>query len=158
MTVEAVKPFWETLPLDHMSAQQWESLCDGCGLCCLQKLEDESDGEIYYTDVACRLLDNNTCCCKQYADRAAHVEQCMVLTPNNLAQSLRWLPDTCAYKLLAQKQSLPVWHPLVSGDSARESGVHAAGVSARGRCVSELQVDADRLDERVVYWVSGFGE
>lgn len=151
--------FWKTLALADMTAEQWESLCDGCGLCCLQKLEDEADGEIYYTDVACRLLDtgtgDNSCRCQQYCDRAAHVENCMVLTPENLQESMRWLPDTCAYKLLAQRQPLPGWHHLVSGDA---NSVHTAGISARGRCVSEHTVDEDALEERIVFWVSGFGE
>jgi uncharacterized cysteine cluster protein YcgN (CxxCxxCC family) len=157
--METRMPFWETLPLTEMTTEQWESLCDGCALCCLQKLEDEDDNEIYYTDVACRLLDvstgSNSCRCQQYSERARHVEHCMVLTPDNLAQSMRWLPDTCAYKLLAQQQPLPHWHPLVSGDS---NSVHHATISARGRCVSELNIAADEFEEHVVYWVKGFGE
>lgn len=152
-------PFWNTLELADMSTEQWESLCDGCGLCCLQKLENEDDGEIYYTDVACRLLDvstgENSCRCQQYGDRAKHVEHCMVLTPDNLQESMRWLPDTCAYKLLAQHLPLPGWHPLVSGSS---NSVHTAGISARGRCISELTIHEDALEERIVFWVSGFGE
>ena len=142
-----------------MTREQWESLCDGCALCCLHKLEDEDDGEIYYTDVACQLLDTstgpNSCRCTHYQGRVEQVAHCMVLTPGNLAQSLRWLPNTCAYKLVAQEKPLPRWHPLVCGDNTR---VHTAGISARGRCVSELTVDEDTLDERVVYWVDGFGE
>jgi hypothetical protein len=152
-------PFWETTALAEMTPSQWESLCDGCALCCLQKLEDEADNEIYYTDVACRLLDIsddcNNCRCQHYPDRTAQVEHCMVLTAENLPQSLRWLPDTCAYKLLAQRQPLPGWHPLITGDT---NSVHAAGISARGRCRSELTVDADALEAHVVYWVNGFGE
>lgn len=150
--------FWKTLSLSEMTPAQWESLCDGCALCCLQKLEDEDDSEIYYTDVACRLLDvsggDNACRCQQYRDRSAHVENCMVLTPDNLQQSIRWLPDTCAYKLLAQQQPLPEWHPLISGDS---DSVHTAGISARGRCIPETAVDGETIEEHVVYWVSGFG-
>jgi uncharacterized cysteine cluster protein YcgN (CxxCxxCC family) len=157
--METAMPFWKTLSLNEMNTEQWESLCDGCGLCCLQKLEDEADGEIYYTDVACRLLDvstgENSCCCQQYNERSQHVEHCMVLTPENLQESIRWLPDTCAYKRLSQQQSLPDWHPLVSGD---RNSVHTAGISARGRCTSESTVDMDALEEHIVYWVSGFSE
>jgi uncharacterized cysteine cluster protein YcgN (CxxCxxCC family) len=152
-------PFWETLALTDMTTEQWESLCDGCALCCLQKLEDEADGEIYYTDVACRLLDlsnsDSNCRCQQYQDRSLQVENCMVLTPDNLHESLCWLPDTCAYKLLAQKKSLPAWHPLITGDN---NSTHTAGISARNRCVSEITVDDDAIEEHIVYWVSGFGE
>ena len=151
--------FWETTALADMTPPQWESLCDGCALCCLQKLEDDTDNEIYYTDVACRLLDVsggcNNCRCQHYTDRTTQVEHCMVLTADNLPQSMRWLPDTCAYKLLAQQQPLPNWHPLITGDA---NSVHAAGISARGRCTSELAVNADALEEHVVYWVSGFSE
>jgi hypothetical protein len=152
-------PFRETLSLAAMSSEQWESLCDGCALCCLQKLEDEDDNEIYYTDVACELLDTGTgassCRCKHYAGREQYVEECMRLTPDNLTETLRWLPDTCAYKLLAQQKPLPSWHPLRTGDP---QSVHTAGMSARGRCVASSTIDPDNLDERVVYWVSGFGE
>lgn len=152
-------PFWETLTLTDMTPDQWESLCDGCALCCLQKLEDEEDGEIYYTDVACRLLNvsnsANSCRCQQYAARQKLVENCMILTPGNLEQSMGWLPDTCAYKLLAQQKPLPAWHPLITGD---RNSAHIAGISARNRCVSETTVDDNSIEEHVVYWVSGFGK
>jgi hypothetical protein len=152
-------PFWENIALPDMTAAQWESVCDGCGLCCLQKLEDEENDEIYYTDVACQLLDisngDNSCRCKHYRDRAAHVEHCMVLTPDNLNEAMRWLPDTCGYKRIAQQQPLPDWHPLLTGDSM---STHAAGMSARGRCVSEMAVDENLIEEHVVFWVEGFGE
>lgn len=151
--------FWETVPLAAMSASQWESLCDGCGLCCLHKLEDEDSGEIYYTDVACSLLDTGTgpdsCRCRHYSERTTHVPGCLVLTPANLGQYLRWLPATCAYKRVAQQQALPDWHPLLSNPA---DSVHRAGISARGRCVPESTVPEDALEERVVYWVSGFGQ
>ena len=152
----STRAFWETTPLANMTADQWESLCDGCGLCCLQKLEDEDDGEIYYTDVSCRLLTvDNGCHCQHYLERATHVEHCLVLTPVNLGDALRWLPDTCAYKRLAQQQPLPDWHPLLTGDS---NSVHSAGISARGRCVSETDIKLDDVEEHVIYWVAGFGE
>ncbi|HSC76103.1 MAG TPA: YcgN family cysteine cluster protein [Pseudomonadales bacterium] len=152
-------PFWETLPLTDMTTEQWESLCDGCGLCCLQKLEDEENGEIYYTNVACRLLDisdgDNACRCQKYQDRSTEVENCMVLTPDNLEQSLGWLPDSCAYKLLSQQKPLPKWHPLISGN---HNSVHAAKISARNRCISEMYVKENDIEEHIVYWVSGFGK
>lgn len=152
-------PFWHNTALTDMTPAQWEALCDGCALCCLHKLEDEDDGEIYYTDVACQLLDTSdgpdSCRCRHYAERATHVAHCMVLTPDNLQQSLRWLPDTCAYKRLTLQQPLPEWHPLITGDS---NSVHTTGISARGRCLPETNVDIDALEEHVVYWVSGFGE
>lgn len=152
-------PFWQTTALADMTPAQWESLCDGCGLCCLQKLEDEDNGEVYYTDVACPLLDTGTgsngCRCTQYADRAALEANCILLTPQNLGEYARWLPDTCGYKRVMQGQPLASWHPLVSGD---RRSVHTAGISAGGRCVSASTVDEDALDEHIVYWVSGFGE
>lgn len=148
--------FWEAVALTDMTSEQWESLCDGCGLCCLNKLENEDDGEIYYTDVACRLLETQTGCrCQHYTDRTRYVEHCMVLTPANLNESLRWLPNTCAYKRLAQKQPLPDWHPLLTGTN---ESVHSAGISAHGRCVSEAAIDMDTIEEHVVYWVDGFGD
>ena len=157
--MKKAQPFWQTTALVDMTAEQWESLCDGCALCCLHKLEDEDSGEIYYTNVACRLLDISTgpdsCRCQHYRERARLVPECIVLTPENLVQNLPSLPDTCAYKRLAQQQPLPAWHPLVSGDA---NSVHKAGISARGRCVSEHDVDEERIIEHVVYWVDGFGD
>lgn len=147
--------FWETVPLANMNSAQWESLCDGCGLCCLHKLEDEDSNEVYYTNVACQLLDTNSCSCQHYAERRQRVPGCLVLTTENLREHLPWLPDTCAYKRIAQQQSLPDWHPLLSGDS---NSVHRAGISAGGRCVSECDVNEDDLEDHVVYWVEGFGE
>lgn len=129
-----------------MSRQEWESLCDGCGKCCLHKLEDEDTGRIHYTNVACRLLNPGTCQCKDYDNRQKHVPDCVQLTPEG-AGSLRWLPSTCAYRLLAEGKPLQWWHPLVSGDPQT---VHQAGVSVRGRVVSENR--AGPLDHHVVEW------
>lgn len=150
-----LQAFWKTVPLAAMDSAQWESLCDGCALCCLHKLESADDNEIYYTDVACRYLDSDRCRCTHYAERRTRVPGCVVLTPANLPSALPWLPDTCAYKRLARHQPLPDWHPLLTGEPA---SVHAAGISARGRCVPEGAVTEDALEEHVVYWVSGFGE
>lgn len=126
--------FWEK-PLDQLSREQWESLCDGCGKCCLHKVEDEVTGEIYGTNVACKLLDTHSCRCSAYRERKAFVPDCVRLTPA-LAGTLNWLPSTCAYRLRAAGEPLPDWHYLVSGD--RES-VHRAGMSVRGWTVSETE-------------------
>ena len=124
--------FW-TLPIEALTKPEWEALCDGCGQCCLHKCEDEDSGEIYPTNVACRLLDVATARCSDYAHRKAKVPDCLRLTPR-LAASVSWLPATCAYRLRADGDPLPSWHYLISGD--RET-VHAAGVSVRGKAISE---------------------
>lgn len=136
-------PFWETTPLDKMDRAQWEALCDGCGKCCLHKLEDEATGDVHATNVACRLLDSHTVQCKDYRHRRAHVPECVRLTPRSL-RTIAWLPSTCAYRLLAEGQKLRSWHYLISGD--RET-VHTAGISTRGWTVSE--VDAGDLDHHL---------
>lgn len=128
------KPFWETTPLHKMDRAQWEALCDGCGKCCLHKLEDDVTGEVHATNVACRLLDSQTALCTDYRHRRAHVPECVRLTPKSLA-TIAWLPSTCAYRLLAEGQTLKPWHYLISGD--RET-VHTAGISTRGWTVSEI--------------------
>lgn len=125
--------FWETKRLDQLSRDEWESLCDGCGKCCLHKLEDEETGEVFPTNVACRLLDRRNSCCKDYANRRKYVPDCVRLSPSRL-QELDWLPSTCAYRLVADGKPLPEWHHLISG--SRET-VHAAGMSTRGWTVSE---------------------
>ncbi|WES32196.1 YcgN family cysteine cluster protein [Varunaivibrio sulfuroxidans] len=129
-----------------MSAAEWESLCDGCGKCCLEKLEDADTGEIAYTEVACQLLDVHSCRCANYAERTRFVPDCIKLTAGNVA-TLAWMPSTCAYRLLAEGRDLPSWHPLRSG--ARES-VHRAGASVRGRAVSAVQ--AGDLEDHIVDW------
>lgn len=125
--------FWEEKSLAQMSRAEWESLCDGCGKCCVHKLEDDETGELFATNVACRLLDRRTGRCKDYRHRHAYVPECVRLTPAKLKQ-LDWLPTTCAYRLLADGQPLPDWHPLITGDP---ESVHAAGESVRGWTVSE---------------------
>ncbi|MBV7255739.1 YcgN family cysteine cluster protein [Pacificimonas sp. WHA3] len=127
-------PFWETVPLEKMTRDQWESLCDGCGKCCLMKMEDEDTGDVIPTNIACRLLDRDTCRCSDYRRRKAHVPDCVRLTAARI-ETFAWLPTTCAYRLVAQGETLPEWHPLVSGDP---DSVHEAGISVRGWTVSEL--------------------
>ena len=128
--------FWENVPLDRMTRAEWESLCDGCGKCCIHKLEDDDTGELYPTNIACKLLDRRSGQCSDYRRRHAYVPECVRLTPAKLRQ-LDWLPTTCAYRLLDEGKPLPDWHYLVSGD--RET-VHTAGISVRGWTVSEDDV------------------
>lgn len=125
--------FWETLPLDKLDRGQWEALCDGCGKCCIHKLEDEETGELFATNVACRLLDRKSARCSDYKHRHAYVPDCIRLTPAKLDQ-LDWLPQTCAYRLRADGKPLPEWHHLNTGDP---ESVHAAGMSTRGWTISE---------------------
>ena len=127
--IGAMEPFWKTKTLEEMSGAEWESLCDGCGKCCLSKLEDEDTGKIYFTSVGCRLFDAETCRCADYQNRLALVSDCVGLTPQNV-RSISWLPGTCAYRLLAEGRDLFPWHPLISGDP---DSVHRAGISMRGR-------------------------
>lgn len=140
------EPFWQRKTLAEMSGREWESLCDGCGRCCLNKLEDEASGQIYITRVACRLLDLKTCRCRDYENRQAQVPDCLKI---DLAavQSLSWLPSSCAYRRLAEGRDLAWWHPLVSGDPET---VHAAGISVRGFAVSERRVDIHQLEDYIV--------
>lgn len=142
-------PFWKTKPFDQMSDAEWESLCDGCARCCLHKLEDDEDGKVYYTNVACRLLDPWHCRCTRYPERAAHVEDCIALERHRVRE-LHWLPVSCAYRLLAQGQPLPKWHPLKSGSP---ESVHQAGISVRGRVRTEASVDPERMGDHIITWV-----
>lgn len=127
--------YWKRKSLAEMSPAEWEGLCDGCALCCMQKLEDEDSGEIFYTDVACRLLDVETCRCTDYANRAKKVASCLVLAVDR-PEDFDWLPASCAYRRLANGQELPAWHPLITG---RPESVREAGVSMHGRALSERE-------------------
>ncbi len=143
------QPFWKSRSLDQLSSAQWEALCDGCGRCCLQKLEDEDSGEIHYTNLACRLLDIEQCRCSDYPNRIARVTTCRQLTANNVAKC-DWLPDSCAYRLLAEGKDLHWWHPLVSGS---RKTVHEAGISVRGKCLSEEYANPEQWEDHVIRWV-----
>ncbi len=133
---KADPPYWRRKQLEDMTAEEWEALCDGCGQCCLHKLEDVDTGDIALTDVACRYLDLGACRCGDYANRKTNVPDCVQLTPAT-ARALTWLPETCAYRLVATGQPLAWWHPLVSGDP---NTVHEAGISVRGKAVTEDRV------------------
>lgn len=136
----ASRPFWETKSLEEMTPREWESLCDGCGLCCLIRFEDEDTGEIIPTRVHCKLFDSQSCACSNYAQRKRHVPDCIKLTPQNV-DTLKWMPLSCAYRRVNEGRGLAAWHPLVSGDP---ESVHRAGVSIRGETVSEETLaDAD---------------
>jgi uncharacterized protein len=142
-------PFWRRKSLAQMTPAEWESLCDGCGRCCLNKLEEDGTDRTFYTNVGCRLLDEQTCRCKDYTNRAVLVDDCVQLTPQNLA-GITWLPPTCGYRLIAEGRDLYWWHPLVSGDP---NSVHAAGVSVRGKVGdSEVDVPDDQLENHIVSW------
>ncbi|EPX86747.1 YcgN family cysteine cluster protein [Salipiger mucosus] len=143
-----LKPrFWERKRLGEMSAREWEALCDGCGKCCLNKLEDEESGEVALTRVACRLFDDSTCRCAQYEIRHQFVPECIVLKPSNIDQHAYWMPETCAYRLLWEGKPLFDWHPLISGTP---ESVHAAGVSVRGATVPEFEVDEDDWEDHII--------
>lgn len=134
-------PFWKIKSLAEMNRTEWESLCDGCGRCCLHKIEDIDTGKLYFTSVVCHLFDDQRCNCTRYAERSTLVPDCLVLSMDNLDQ-INFLPDTCAYRLLNEGQDLPDWHPLVSGNP---NSVHRAGISVRGRVISEEYVHPDDL-------------
>jgi uncharacterized cysteine cluster protein YcgN (CxxCxxCC family) len=146
------QPFWKIKSLQEMSREEWELLCDGCGRCCLRKFENKKTGKIHYTTVSCYLLDIHRCRCLSYADRARLVMDCTELKPEKIAR-MRWLPKTCAYRLLAERKDLCRWHPLVSGDP---NSVHAAGISVQDRVISEAYVHPDDLEYYIArdWWVN----
>ncbi|MEN8261639.1 MAG: YcgN family cysteine cluster protein [Pseudomonadota bacterium] len=141
------RPFWKEKSLAEMSLAEWESVCDGCGKCCLNKLEDEDTGEIFFTNTVCDLIDLDTCRCTHYDSRCTLVPQCLDLKQHDFTR-LKWLPSTCAYKLLSEGKDLAPWHPLVSGDP---ESVHEAGVSVRSYAVHESQVED--LTDHIIEWL-----
>jgi uncharacterized protein len=141
--------FWTDIKLADMSDSQWESLCDGCGKCCLIRLEDEDTGDIHTTDVSCKLLDGASCRCSNYANRHDFVPDCVKLTPQNMGE-LSWLPKTCAYRLVAEDKPLFEWHHLISGDA---NSVHRAGMSVSGKATPEGRVKTKHLVRRIVVWL-----
>jgi len=139
--------YWERVPLKKMNAREWEALCDGCGRCCLNKLEDEETGEVALTRVACRLLDSETCRCGNYPIRKQLVPECVVLDLETLPRIAYWLPATCAYKLLHEGRPLYDWHPLISGTA---ESVHAAGISVQGWTVPEFEVTEEEWEDHII--------
>ena len=140
--------FWEQKSLAELNPQEWESLCDGCAKCCLHKLEDEDSGEVFYTKVVCRYMDEQ-CRCTEYQQRNVLVPNCVWLKPEDVAE-FHWLPQTCAYRLVAEGKPLPDWHHLISGDT---NTVHEVGVSIKGRALSEDYVHPDGFEEHIIHWV-----
>lgn len=143
-------PFWKAKRLEELDEAEWEALCDGCGRCCLNKLEDEETGEIFWTNVACRLLDPETCRCSHYPNRHDFVPDCVRLDVEEVvSQTYTWLPPSCAYRLLAKGEDLRWWHPLVSGDPET---VHTAGISVRRRVISDADVPEDGYEDHLCDW------
>lgn len=141
------KDFWRNKSLEEFTPEEWEALCDGCGKCCLLKLEDEDTGQVAYTNIACRLLDSDTCRCGSYEIRFQIVPQCMRMTPEMVRREKEWIPRSCAYRILAEGRELEAWHPLISGDP---QSVHRAGVSVRGETVPEYEVSEDEFEDYIV--------
>jgi uncharacterized cysteine cluster protein YcgN (CxxCxxCC family) len=139
-------PFYETKSLREMTQSEWESLCDGCGKCCVVLLQEEAGGEVFRTNVACALLDLKAVRCTDYDNRHARVPSCVALSPDNIG-ALSWMPDTCAYRVLHEGRPLPDWHPLKTGDS---DSVVRAGVSVHGSLVSEADIDPDDLEDHII--------
>ena len=138
--------FWETKPMTDLNRDEWEALCDGCGKCCLNKLEDD-EGTVALTRVACKLLDGATCLCSNYENRHAFVPECIVMTPETIEKHMYWLPRTCGYRLVYEGRPLYDWHPLISGDP---NSVHDVGVSMRGMTVSEADIDEDDWEDFII--------
>jgi uncharacterized cysteine cluster protein YcgN (CxxCxxCC family) len=139
--------FWTTKKLSEMTTEEWESLCDNCGKCCLHKLEDEDTGDIYFTSVVCNLIDLNTCRCTRYNERTRLVPDCLDLKQQGFTE-YNWLPSTCAYRLLTDKKDLPCWHPLLSGNS---DSVQNAGVSISSYAMKES--DIGDLEDHIIEWL-----
>jgi uncharacterized protein len=143
-------PFWKVKTLAEMNRTEWESLCDRCGRCCLHKLEDDESGDIYWTNIACRLLDHVSCGCKSYDNRHEFVPDCVELDVDEVtSQTYTWLPPTCAYRLLAGGRDLYWWHPLISGDP---DTIHLAGISVRNRVITEVGIPEDAFEDHLEEW------
>jgi uncharacterized cysteine cluster protein YcgN (CxxCxxCC family) len=141
------KNFWKKFDIGDLSKPEWEALCDGCGKCCMIKLEDHETAEVKYTNVACRLFDAETCRCGNYALRRQMVAGCVVLTPENIERNAHWMPGTCAYRLLQNGDPLPDWHPLITGNS---DSVHTANISMQGNVLFEYEVAEEDLEDHIV--------
>ncbi|MEX1181486.1 MAG: YcgN family cysteine cluster protein [Cucumibacter sp.] len=141
-------PFWEEKTLEEMTPSEWEALCDGCGRCCLIKLENDETGEVFTSDIHCKLLEPESCLCSDYEHRQAKVPDCIKLDPQNV-MTISWIPASCAYRRVAEGKGLAWWHPLVSGDPAT---VHQAGISVRGRTQSETEVPEKEWEDHIVAW------
>lgn len=139
--------FWTRVPMAKLNRDEWEALCDGCGKCCLNKLEDDETGQVVLTRVACRLLDDQSCLCSQYEIRHQFVPECIVLTPKTIEENLYWLPQTCAYRLVYEGRDLFQWHPLISGNA---ESVHEAGVSVQGLTVPEFEIAEEDWEDHII--------
>jgi hypothetical protein len=144
------RPFWKAKTLQDMSTQEWESLCDGCAKCCLHKLEDEDSGEVHYTRVVCRYLNESGCQCTRYQERHELVPDCVWLKPEDVV-AFHWLPESCAYRVIAEGRELAWWHPLVSGDPQT---VHQAGISIKGKVIAEQNVHPLGYQEQIIHWIN----
>lgn len=140
------EPFWKSKSLEQMTDQEWESLCDGCARCCLVKLEDADTGELHFTNISCHLLDIEQCRCADYANRRFRVPECMLVRKMQPAE-YSWLPETCAYRLLSEGKSLPLWHPLISGDVL---SVNLAGIAVNHLAISEDRVQPDQFEDHII--------
>ncbi len=149
--MEPLRPrFWEKYALQDLNETEWEKLCDGCAKCCLIKLEDDDRGDVYYTRVACELLNLDNCRCSDYSSRHAKVSACVALS-TKYREALAWLPDTCAYRLLDEGKPLPLWHPLLSMDP---DSVHRSGNSVMGKVFSACHIHPDELEDHIIHWVN----
>lgn len=146
VTKSADVPFWEQKTLDEMTTAEWELLCDGCGRCCLVKLEDEDTGDIHLTRLSCRLLDVGTCRCTNYPERHRHVTDCIAIDPEKV-RNLSWLPASCGYRRIEEGRGLEWWHPLVSGDP---NTVHEAGISVRDWALSEARIRPENIHRYII--------
>lgn len=154
MIAKRYEPFWKTTSLEKMSPVEWESICDGCGKCCLQKLQDDDTEEVFYTNLSCHQLNAASCQCKVYETRKTEVPSCITLTPDQIDE-FQWLPDTCSYRVLHETKALPNWHPLVVGSNKE---MLRQGLTVRHYAVNEQAVDEDEWETHIIKWVHGTPE